>query len=394
MKWVSIQEVAEVNPKVPKSVSEQTSASVTFLPMAAVSEEGTIDVPEEAELGDVIKGYRYFEEGDVLLAKITPCMENGKATFVEGVPHTIGFGSTEFHVLRPNTNIFGRYLFYMVWNPSFRHIAELNMTGTAGQRRVPTDFVKRYRIPLPPLTEQRRIAAILDKADAIRRKRKQAIQYTEELLRATFLDMFGDPVTNPKGWEVKLLSEVCTNFQNGIGKNKEYYGHGAKVANISDLYKWHRFSPEKYSLLDVTHQEIEKSSLKRGDLLFVRSSVKREGVAVCSTYASDEICLFSSFMIRVRPASNLINPDFLSLMLRTPSMRSKLIAASNTSTITNISQPGLSKIEVCVPPIEKQNLITKITENIESSAQRYLHVCDASEDLFNSLLQRAFRGEL
>lgn len=80
MKWVSIQEVAEVNPKVPKSVSEQTSASVTFLPMAAVSEEGTIDVPEEAELGDVIKGYRYFEEGDVLLAKITPCMENGKGS--------------------------------------------------------------------------------------------------------------------------------------------------------------------------------------------------------------------------------------------------------------------------------------------------------------------------
>jgi type I restriction enzyme S subunit len=250
------------------------------------------------------------------------------------------------------------------------------------------------KIYLPPLEEQRRIAAILDKADGVRRKHKEAIRLTEELLKSTFLEMFGDPVTNPKGWEVKRLGEICTNFQNGIGKNSEHYGHGSKVANISDLYEWHRFIPEKYSLLDVTPKEIEKYSLMRGDLLFVRSSVKREGVAVCSVYDSDEICLFSSFMIRVRPRTDLINPEFLSLMLRTPPMRNRLILGSNTSTITNISQPGLSKIEVVVPPIKTQNLITKVTKNIEESVRCHLQALEQSENLFNSLLQRAFRGEL
>lgn len=250
------------------------------------------------------------------------------------------------------------------------------------------------KIPLPPLEEQRRIAAILDKADEVRRKRKEAIRLTEELLRSAFLEMFGDPVTNPKGWEKKRLSEVCEDFQNGIGKNKEHYGRGTKVANISDLYEWHRFSPEKYSLLDVTPEEIKKYSLKKGDLLFVRSSVKREGVAVCSAYNSDEICLFSSFMIRVRPQTNLINSDFLALMLRTSPMRSRLISASNTSTITNISQPGLSKVEVFVPPLATQNLITTIAQNVEVSVQRHVYACNDANNLFASLLQRAFRGEL
>ncbi len=213
-------------------------------------------------------------------------------------------------------------------------------------------------------------------------------------MRDDHAQAFGDPVTNPKGWEVKRLGEICTNFQNGIGKNSEHYGHGSKVANISDLYEWHRFIPEKYSLLDVTPKEIEKYSLMRGDMLFVRSSVKREGVAVCSVYDSDEICLFSSFMIRVRPRTDLINPEFLSLMLRTPPMRNRLILGSNTSTITNISQPGLSKIEVVVPPIKTQNLITKVTKNIEESVRCHLQALEQSENLFNSLLQRAFRGEL
>ena len=297
-------------------------------------------------------------------------------------------------LLRPNPHkIDPLYLLYCFEGDRVKGQISQLQTGTA-LKQLPVGNLKRIKIPLPPLEEQRRIAAILDKADGVRRKRKEAIRLTEELLRSTFLEMFGDPVTNPKGWEVKRLGEICTNFQNGIGKNSEHYGHGSKVANISDLYEWHRFIPEKYSLLDVTPKEIEKYSLMRGDLLFVRSSVKREGVAVCSVYDSDEICLFSSFMIRVRPRTDLINPEFLSLMLRTPPMRNRLILGSNTSTITNISQPGLSKIEVVVPPIKTQNLITKVTKNIEESVRCHLQALEQSENLFNSLLQRAFRGEL
>ncbi|MBD2624770.1 MAG: restriction endonuclease subunit S [Microcystis sp. M049S2] len=334
-----------------------------------------------------VKNSRMVYPGDFLL---TNSMSFGHPYIMK----TSGCIHDGWLVLSNKKGVIDQDYFYHLLGSDLIYAEFSRLASGSTVKNLNIEIVKGIKVSLPPLEEQRRIAAILDKADGVRRKRKEAIRLTEELLRSTFLEMFGDPVTNPKGWEVKRLGEICTNFQNGIGKNSEHYGHGSKVANISDLYEWHRFIPEKYSLLDVTPKEIEKYSLMRGDLLFVRSSVKREGVAVCSVYDSDEICLFSSFMIRVRPRTDLINPEFLSLMLRTPPMRNRLILGSNTSTITNISQPGLSKIEVVVPPIKTQNLITKVTKNIEESVRCHLQALEQSENLFNSLLQRAFRGEL
>ncbi len=156
----------------PKGLSDEGVAS--FLPMAAVSEDGLIAFEEERPVREVRKGYTYFERGDVLVAKITPCFENGKATRTSALRKPFGFGSTEFHVLRAGNEIDPSYLFHMIWNSKFRTVGMNNMTGSAGQKRVPADFLKRLEIPLPPLPEQRRIAAILDKADALRRKRRNS----------------------------------------------------------------------------------------------------------------------------------------------------------------------------------------------------------------------------
>ncbi|MBE0435454.1 MAG: restriction endonuclease subunit S, partial [Methylomicrobium sp.] len=186
MNRVQLESVATVNPRLPRDIDE--SQNVTFLPMAAVSEDGQILEEETRVLSDTKKGFTYFERGDVLLAKITPCFENGKAAYIEHMSHQVGFGSTEFHVVRPDVEqLDGKYLFYLLWNPALRFVGERNMTGSAGQKRVPADFLKRVEIPLPPLPEQKRIAAILDKADAIRRKRQQAIQLADEFLRSVFL---------------------------------------------------------------------------------------------------------------------------------------------------------------------------------------------------------------
>jgi len=254
--------------------------------------------------------------------------------------------------------------------------------------------IRAIEIPLPPLPEQKRIAAILDKADAIRRKRQQAIQLADDFLRAVFLEMFGDPVTNPKGWIVRPLGELAKSFQNGIGKGKEYYGSGEKVANISDLYKAARFAPEEYSLLDVSLEEVAKYRLARGDLLFVRSSVKREGVAYCSMYDSDEVCLFGSFMIRMIVDDLKVLPEFLSLQLRMPSQRVCLVNASNTATITNISQDGLSGIEVVVPPISEQHAFLDKHKSILEVLRKESCFLDQSNNIFSSLSQKGFSGQL
>ena len=211
MNKVRIGEVATLRPKLPLGAGENASAPVAFTAMADIGEDGRVQNIQERKLEEVKKGFTYFSKGDVLLAKITPCMENGKAAYINELPHDHGFGSTEFHVNRPGDQIDGKYLFYAIWNAEFRAIAKNNMKGAVGQKRLPASYIEDHEVSLPPLPEQKRIAAILDKADAIRRKRQETLTLTESLIQSTFLDMFGDPVTNPKKWPIELLGKLADN---------------------------------------------------------------------------------------------------------------------------------------------------------------------------------------
>ena len=162
-------EVCTINPKfvAPDALSAETE--VTFVPMAAVDEvSGTIAEPQSRSYKEVAKGYTNFRENDVLFAKITPCMENGKAAIARNLRNGLGFGSTEFHVLRPSARVLAEWVFALVRQPSFRSAAEANFTGTAGQKRVPSDFIKRFPIPVPPLKDQKRIVKLLDQASGLR----------------------------------------------------------------------------------------------------------------------------------------------------------------------------------------------------------------------------------
>jgi len=250
------------------------------------------------------------------------------------------------------------------------------------------------KIPLPPLSTQKRIVSILEQAEKLKQNRDHADKLTKEYLQSVFYEMFGDPLKNENGWAKYSLGEICESFQNGIGKNIEYYGKGHKVANIGDLYDWHKFSPIKYSFLEVTDKEIDLYKLERGDILFVRSSLKPEGVAYCSMYDSNELCLFSSFMIRIKPIKNKISSEFLAFLLRTPYMRKELIKASNTVTITNISQPNLKKVEVICPPLPLQQKFASIVEHVEKLKEKQKQSKEEIDNLFSSLMSKSFKGGL
>ncbi|KQW98765.1 hypothetical protein ASC94_31215 [Massilia sp. Root418] len=214
---VRLRDVVEINPGM--RVGDVLEKEVCFVAMADVSEAGRITNFQTRPLLEVSKGYTSFCQGDVLLAKITPCFENGKAAVVDRLASSVGFGSTEFHVLRPSDEINGRFLFHLIWNPLFRRLGAKRMTGSAGQKRVPTAFLAEYEFQLPPLAEQKRIATILDKADGLRRKRLKAIRLADEFLRAVFIDMFGDPVSNPKAWKVKSLADLGS-LDRGVSKHR------------------------------------------------------------------------------------------------------------------------------------------------------------------------------
>lgn len=139
---------------------------VPFAPMEAIGETGQLDLSEKRPVEAVVSGYTKFHGGDVLVAKITPCFENGKGAVVPELEGGIAFGTTELHVLTPGPGIDGRYLYYVTMSDVFRRLGEAEMTGAAGQKRVPEDFVKNFRLTTPQLEEQRLIAAYLDRETA------------------------------------------------------------------------------------------------------------------------------------------------------------------------------------------------------------------------------------
>ena len=158
-----LQDVCEINPKRADISSYSDDTEVSFVPMSAVSElSGQIESLQTKPLVEVKKGYTNFSEGDVIFAKITPCMENGKSAIVGVLANNTGFGSTEFHVLRCSAKLSNRYLHYMVRNQKFRDEAQAVMAGAVGQQRVPKDFLEKYPLFLPPLPEQQEIVRILD----------------------------------------------------------------------------------------------------------------------------------------------------------------------------------------------------------------------------------------
>lgn len=151
---VRLSDVAQINPRFDKT-SLADDALVSFVPMAAVgAADGQIDASTTRPFGEVKKGYTPFREGDVLFAKVTPCMENGKMAVARGLKNGVGFGSSEFHVLRPTERVDAKYLYHFVSSESFRKEAARHMTGAVGLRRVPTAFLSDAELPLVDLDEE------------------------------------------------------------------------------------------------------------------------------------------------------------------------------------------------------------------------------------------------
>lgn len=173
---VSLGSVCLINPKKSQDSRLVANLSVSFVSMPAVTEHGEIDATEKRKYDEVKTGFTYFAENDVLFAKITPCMENGKGAVARGLHNGIGFGSTEFHVLRPLKGVSDpQWIYTLTIFPQFRYDAANNMTGSAGQRRVPASFLESYRVAVPPIDLQEQFAAFVTQADKSKFAAQQAL---------------------------------------------------------------------------------------------------------------------------------------------------------------------------------------------------------------------------
>jgi len=296
------------------------------------------------------------------------------------------------HVIRPKASLDLRFLYRVLQ----RYDVTPFIKG-ATRAKLTKGEASLIPIPLPPLPEQKRIAAILDKADAIRRKRQQAIQLADDFLRAVFLDMFGDPGANPKGFNEAVLGELTTGkTNNGLFRKNDEYGGSVPVAWVGELFRGNKISfSEGANRIDPTEKEIDAYGLKYGDLLFCRSSLRLEGIGFNNIYLGDnDNALFECHLIRMSPCLEKVNPVFLNYQLRMPGIRARIFQQAKTSTMTTIDQAGLSRIKVFVPPLDLQEEFERRLLKVESLYSHLYKNKSLDELAFSSISQKAFSGQL
>ncbi len=255
--------------------------------------------------------------------------------------------------------------------------------------------LRRLPVPLPPLPEQRRIADILDKADAIRRKRKQAIALTDQLLRSTFLEMFGDPVTNPKGWPEIPFGALVSETQLGLVRAASEQGPDLPYPYIrmNAIEDNGKLNLADLSRVDASSEDVMKIRLKEGDFLFNTRNTK-ELVGKSAVFHGKGLYLFNNNILRVKFRDEY-DPDYICSYFQTNRGKAELERRkSGTTSVFAVYQRSLNEIPILMPPSEMQRKYSSVCSRVRSIADKLQTSLCCTTSLFDSLVSRAFRGEL
>lgn len=286
-----------------------------------------------------------------------------------------------------------KYLFYYL---SKRGLED-TISGSA-QPQITKIGLHRVKIPLPPLPEQKRIADILDKADRLRRTNQELLDAYNELQKSVFLDMFGDPVTNPKGWELTKFNEIIENLLGGIsigGEQRKIKKDEYGVLKVSAVTSG-QFSNKEYKAVNSNEVPEKITTLKRGDLLFSRANT-RELVGAVAIVDRDYRNLFLPDKIwRIDVKNSYVSQYYLYNLFTNKRFRPEIskLATGTSGSMLNISKEKLRNLILPLPPLPLQNQFAQIIENIESQKALVKKSRKESEDLFHALEQKAFSGQL
>ena len=392
--WKKLKDIAEINPKFDKT-AVNGDIDVSFIPMSNVEEStGKIDLSQTRPLKEVIKGYTPLQDGDLLFAKITPCMENGKIAVAAGLENGLGFASTEFHVIRFGSKVIPDLYRYYLLQMKIRKQAEKNMTGSAGQKRVPTNFIQNLTVPIPPFNTQHKIVAILDKAEATQRLRAEADALMQDLVQSVFLEMFGDPATNPKQWDILTIGDVVEKTQYGTSQKSSERGGGYPCLGMNNLtYKGH-FDLSHLKYVELSENEFRKYKLEAGDILFNRTNAPNL-VGKTGVITKDTDCVFASYLIRLKVNTQIIVPEYLWAYLNSPFIKQTFTSMCKKAVNqANINATELQRVSIPIPPIDMQKVFAKSVRNLSG----FKNITgESSKELLmlqNILMSKAFTGDL
>ena len=388
---------------------------VSFVPMAAVEAgTGRLDASQARPWKEIKKGYTPFQDGDVLFAKITPCMENGKAALATGLTGGRAAGSTEFHVVRSTGATEPKFILHFLLQESFRRAARANMKGTAGQLRVPADFMASAEIPLPPLPEQRRIVAEIEKqftrleagVAALRRVQANLHRYRAAVLKAACegrlvpadygrahttakaheLPVVGAPDLPklPASWRWAKMHEVCSKVQDGTHFSpKDQSATGDfKYITAKNIKHWGLDLSNVTYVKEETHRYLsQRCNPEKGDVLYIKDGVTT-GIATVNPL-DEEFTLLSSVAL-LKPKRDIMLPQFLKYYLNSPEGYRRMTGKMTGTAIKRIILRNIKEAAVPVPPLAEQ-------ERIVAEVERRLSVVEELSALVTANLQRATR---
>ncbi len=388
-------EVCEVKP--PKEEARNKIKSfdkVSFLPMEDLGIcSKNINFKKEKTLAEVVGSYTYFGEGDVLLAKITPCFENGKLGIARNLINSIGFGSSEFIVFRPNQKIFNEYLFYFLSQESFRKKGSLRMNGAVGHKRLDKEFILSYPIPLPPLPEQKRIVAKLDEVFTAIAKAKanaeQNLKNAKELFESYLqLSMDNGKSKIGKGWEVKKLGEL------GNPKMcKRIFKEQTSTNGDIPFYKIGTFGKQSDAFISKKIYDEYKTNYpfpNKGEVLISASGT----IGRCIKYDGKPAYFQDSNIVWIENDEKLVSNDFLFEFYRSCKWGS-----TKGATISRLYNDNLKNTKIYFPKskTEQKHIVAKLDALKAETTQLekiYKQKIASLNELKKAILSKAFEGEL
>ena len=370
---------------------------VSFVPMNNLGiNTKELVLNETKPLSKVVGSYTYFAENDVLLAKITPCFENGKLGIARGLTNGIGFGSSEFVVFRPSATLIPEYLYYYLLRPSFRESGQAVMTGTVGHKRVPKEYIEDTLIPLPPVKEQKCIVTILDKAFV---QIEQACALAEKNLNnaCELFESYLQQVFSQRGdgWvKAELFDHV--KFIDYRGKTPKKIDDGLRLITAKNVRMGYlKRDPEEFVSPDSYDEWMTRGIPKKGDVLFTTEAP----LANVAQLDTDEKVVFAQRIITMQPDRSILNSDFLKYMLMSQPVQKTIHAKGTGATATGIKASALKKIPIEYPPsVDQQKeivaVLDSLNENVKKLGGLYSKKLANLDELKKSILQQAFSGQL
>jgi type I restriction enzyme M protein len=373
---VKLGDICNINPRYKQVADLKPKTRVSFVPMADLNEHRIAFCPHEEKLfSDVSASYTYFEDNDVLLAKVTPCFENGKAGIARGLINGTGFGSSEFYVLRGNGKVLPEWIYFCVMHPLFRDAAIAQMTGTGGLQRVPRAFLENFEIPLPPLEVQKEIVAeiegyqkVIDGARAVVENYRPHITIDPDWP----IVAIGDLCTVERGASPRPIHEFITDAPDGV--------NWIKIGDAAVGGKYITKTKER-----VTPSGAAKSRyVKPGDFI-LSNSMSFGRPYIMATYG----CIHDGWLL-LRDHSERVDKDYLYYALGSPLVSAQFEQAATGGVVNNLNSEIVRTVKIPLPPLATQQAIVAEIEAEQALVNANRELIERFEKKIQAVLARVW----